>query len=133
MLLCDAAQSVGGKLYILGGGWTQLQAPPNVPVPMALAVRLLIPWDMANRQIPVRVVLVTSDGQPVDLGGGPIQAETIIEVGRPPGLEQGTPLDAMIAINLGGISLQAGRYVWELSVEGESAARASFQVLPGAR
>jgi hypothetical protein len=26
MLLCDAAQAVDGKLYVLGGGWSQLAA-----------------------------------------------------------------------------------------------------------
>jgi hypothetical protein len=130
MLLCDAAQGVGGKLYILGGGWSQLRTP-NTQVPMALAIRLAIPWDMANQPIPVRAQLVTSDGQPVNLGGGPIVAEATVEVGRPAGLERGTPLDAILAVNLGGIALAAGRYVWELRVSNEVRARAPFQVMPG--
>ena len=42
MLLCDAAQQQGGKLYILGGGWTTINFQ-QVPFNMALAIKLAIP------------------------------------------------------------------------------------------
>ena len=35
LLLCDHAQEVGGKLYVLGGGWSIYR---GTPVTMALAV-----------------------------------------------------------------------------------------------
>ena len=40
MLLCDAAQESGGKLYILGGGWSIIRTP-NTPTPMSLAMNYL--------------------------------------------------------------------------------------------
>jgi len=43
--LADAAQEVRGKLYILGGGWSV--TGPDVP-PMALAIKLDVPWSDAN-------------------------------------------------------------------------------------
>jgi len=37
MLLCDSAQAVGGKLYILGGGWTMLaKIQPRARMPLAV-------------------------------------------------------------------------------------------------
>lgn len=128
MLLCDAAESVGGKLYILGAGWSQVTTP-NTPMNMALAVKLSIPWDQANEPIGVQASLLNEDGKPVDLGAGPLSAGGDIEVGRPPGLRRGTPLDAPFVLNFAGIALPPGGYVWELEVDGAVKARAPFRVL----
>ena len=46
MLLADVAQAVAGKLYVLGGGWSMMGSGPT---PSALAVKIDIPWDQANR------------------------------------------------------------------------------------
>lgn len=128
MLLCDAAESIGGKLYILGAGWSQIYTP-NAPTNMALAVKLSIPWNRANELINIRAWLLTEDGKPVDLGGGTVLAEGDIEVGRPPGLKRGTPLDAPFVLNFAGLTLQPGGYVWQLEIDGEVTARSPFRVL----
>ena len=128
MLLCDAAESIGGKLYILGGGWSQIYTP-DVPVNMALAVKLAIPWDRANDPIQIRASLLTEDGQLVNFGMGPVSTEGGIEVGRPPGLKRGTPLDAPLVLNFAGLTIQPGGYVWELEADGGVVARAPFRVL----
>lgn len=47
MLLCDAADSVNGKLYILGAGWSQLLFPDR-PANMSLAIKIAVPWDQAT-------------------------------------------------------------------------------------
>jgi hypothetical protein len=124
LLLCDAAQEVGGKLYILGGGWSVMAA--DTPTSMALAVKLSVPWDRANTRHKVVVDLLDADGGPVDLGEGPVRIEGEFEVGRPPGLKAGTPLDAPFVANFPGLALEPGSYVWELEVDGTSMARASF-------
>lgn len=129
MLLCDAAESIGGKLYILGGGWSQVQPPPGVPLNMALAIKLSIPWDQTNRPIGVRAVLLNEDGQPVAFPGGPLAAEGEFEIGRPPGWKPGTPLDAPFVMNFAGVDLGPGGYVWEFEVDGAVKARAPFRVL----
>lgn len=130
MLLCDAAQEVGGKLYILGGGWSVIWIP-NVPTPVALAVKLAVPWDETNRPHEVRAQLLTEDGEPVDVGAGPMAAGGNVEVGRPPGLKPGTAIDVPFALQFGAIPFSPGGYVWELEVNGDVVARTPFRVMPG--
>lgn len=131
MILCDAADESGGKLYVLGGGWAVIRAP-KIPVPMALAVKLSVPWDRSNRPFRVRAQLKDQDGDPVEIENvGPLFAEGDIEVGRPPGLKPGTPLDAPFVLKFGAPALDAGGYVWELEIDGTVMARAPFRVLEG--
>jgi hypothetical protein len=131
MLLCDSAQSVGGKLYILGGGWSHVSAgafPGGLM--MALAIKVAVPWDRANERIRIKLALVTDQGAPVDVDGNAIEAETELELGRPPGLRRGTPLDASLALNFAGLQLEVGGYVWRLEVDAIDKARIPFRVLP---
>lgn len=62
MLLADAAQEVNGKLYVLGGGWSV--TGPEVP-PMAIALKIDVPWNEANRRRQWELVLLDADGSPV--------------------------------------------------------------------
>ncbi len=123
MLLCDAAEAINGKLYILGGGWS-VTGP--APAPSSLAIRVEVPWTDANRRIPVRVELVTQDGDPVTIddplgNAQPIMASLEMEVGRPAGVIPGTPLDATVAFGIPPLPLATGsRYVWRLTIDGES-------------
>ncbi len=122
MLLADAAQEVGGKLYILGGGWSQ--TGPN-PSPFAIAIKLEIPWDRANHPYKLRLDLLDADGEPAQAPLGPeeemqpIRIDMDFETGRPPGLPPGTPLDGALAINFSPLPLEPGRrYQWRLTVDG---------------
>jgi hypothetical protein len=122
MLLADSAQVQGGKLYLLGGGWSV--AGPE-PIPMALAIKIDVPWDQANQQHKWAIALQTADGQPVigqtPEGERPIIIDGQFEVGRPPGLVPGTPIDLPMAINLGPLPIAPGsRYVWRLEIDGYS-------------
>src|SRR3970040_1316445 len=74
MLLADAADVVGGKLYVRGGGWSQRGAP-DVPTNMALAIKIDVPWDETNRRHQVVATLITADGEQVELNGEPIRAD----------------------------------------------------------
>lgn len=130
MLLCDAAQESGGKLYVLGGGWSVVRSP-GTPTAMALAIKISIPWDQANQKHSVKARLLTDDGESVHLGDGPVEASGGLEVGRPPGLKPGTPLGAPLAISFGSLALEPGGYVWELEIEGTAMARTPFRVLGG--
>lgn len=122
MILADYAVVSDGKLTIVGGGWSQ-----TGPEPSAFGIGLLIqvPWDQANTRHAFSVELVDSDGaevvlqteeedeQPVAFGGE-------FEVGRPPGLKPGTPLDFPVAVNSTPLPLDPGRYEWRLTIDGES-------------
>ena len=131
MLLCDSAQGVGGKLYILGGGWTQVSVPPQGGLVMGLAIKLAVPWDRANEQIPVLIRLLSDQGESVlDPDGNAIEAQTQLELGRPLGSQRGTPLDACLALNFVGLPLaEEGGYVWVLEADGNVKCRAPFRVV----
>jgi hypothetical protein len=132
MLLCDAAQAVNGKLYVLGGGWSMLtKLVPRTN--MSLAVKLSVPWSRANERLHVEASLVTDQGRHVTVTDEhgteqPVHAGGDLELGRPPGLRHGTPLDATFALNFEGLELDAGGYVWILRVGDQIAARTPFQV-----
>jgi hypothetical protein len=126
LILADAAQEVGGKLYILGGGWS-VTGPE--PTPMALAIKIGVPWDQANRRHQFKIMLLGEDGerpQILEPATGQPQAVDFefggdLEVGRPPGLPPGTEIDAAMAVTLAPIPLIPGRgYVWRLEINGES-------------
>lgn len=105
LLLCDFAQAAEGKLNIIGGGWS-VRGPGS---PMSVAVRIEVPWTEANRRHTWRLVLRGADGEPVmvetPVGPHPLEIKQTFEVGRPPGLPEGTPLDLNLAINFGGVPL----------------------------
>lgn len=122
MLLADAAQVADGKLYILGGGWS-VTGPE--PAPMALALKVEVPWDQANMRHEWMLTLSDQDGSPVFLptpeGDHPVELGGEFEVGRPAGLAPGTPIDLPLAINLAPLPLApGGRYCWQLAINGEA-------------
>jgi hypothetical protein len=120
MMLCDYAQVADGKLYIVGGGWSIINSGPTQA---AIALKLEVPWDQTNRKIPLTLTLLGEDGSPVTVPGPagdaqPIKIDAEFEVGRPPGLKKGTPIDVPLAINFGPLALTPGqRYSWELAVD----------------
>ena len=122
MLLADYAVVSDGKLTIVGGGWSQ-----TGPEPASFGIGLLIqvPWDQANTRAHLhgraprrgrrrgRARDDEDDEQPVAFGGE-------FEVGRPPGLKPGTPLDFPVAVNSTPLPLEPGRYEWRLTIDGKS-------------
>jgi hypothetical protein len=122
IMLADAAEAVNGKLYVLGGGWS-MTGPE--PAPMALAIKIEVPWDQTNQQHLCRLELIDSDGEPVTTetpeGDQPVVFEAGFEIGRPAGLKPGTPLDLPLAVTVPPLPLEAGgRSEWRLSIDGES-------------
>lgn len=128
LLLCDAAQEAQGKLFVLGGGWSELRRPDQ-PVNMALAIVVSVPWDQANTPLNIAAKLMTADGEQVELEGEPIEAVAQAEVGRPPGTKPGTDLDIALAPSFMGIVLPSGLYRWELFVNDQQEAVAPFRVI----
>jgi hypothetical protein len=119
MLLCDAAEAVGGKLYILGGGWSMTNP---ITAHSAIAIYIQVPWDQTNFGHRFRLELLDADGQPV-LGGEekPVMVEGNFEVGRPAGLKPGTPIDVPLALNVGPMRLPPdSRFEWRLTLDGET-------------
>jgi hypothetical protein len=132
MLLCDYAEEVGGKLYVMGGGWSHLRTP-NQPSNMALAIQISVPWNQANEPHDLTIRLVTGDGHPVQNEQGEnIELTGKVEVGRPPGLRPGSQLAVPLAARFNGLILEPGTYRWELEVDGAPLEDTTFDVIqPG--
>jgi hypothetical protein len=130
MLLCDAAQEVGGKLYVIGGGWTNL-VNPDMPASMALAVIIHFDWNEANKRQNIELELQTDEGEVVQVEEHPVRVSTGVEVGRPAGVKPGSEINAALASAFHGLALPAGGYVWLLRSGETLLARCPFTV--GAR
>jgi hypothetical protein len=118
LMLADAAQAVGGKLYILGGGWSILYAD----MPYAIALKIEVPWIEATAEHTFKLELLDADGQPVLGPDGETPMATVegtFQTGIPPGVRHGVPLDAVAAIPVPPIPLEAGHYYeWRLTIDG---------------
>jgi hypothetical protein len=122
MLLADAVQAVNGKLYVLGGGWSIIGPDPT---PSAIAVKVEVPWDEGNKKHRFRLALLDDDGHAVTIstpaGDRPVEIAGEFEAGRPAGLKAGTPLDVVLALNMGPLPLQAdARYVWRCWIDDQA-------------
>jgi hypothetical protein len=123
VILCDAAVAEpSGKVHMLGAGWSVTGAPTP---PHAVAVLMKIPWDLANQKLPVVLQLVDADGRAVVVSSPDGRSQTIesraeVEVGRPPGLAHGTPIDASFALTVQPMPLEPGRYEWRLEITDRS-------------
>ena len=65
-LLADAAQAVGGKVFVLGGGWNLFRAA-NYPAPVHLAVAMGLGFtsDEVGIKYPLNVVIADEAGVPI--------------------------------------------------------------------
>jgi hypothetical protein len=80
------------------------------------------PWDEANKKHRFRLALIDADGHPVTAptsgGDRPVEIAGEFEAGRPAGLKAGSPLDVVVALNIGPLPLQAdSRYVWRCWID----------------
>jgi hypothetical protein len=122
LLLADYAVVSDGKLTIVGGGWSQTGPEP---APFGIGLLIQVPWDQANTVHTFQVELLDADGEEVlieteDPEEQPVAFGGDFEVGRPPGLKPGTPLDFPVAMNSTPLPLEPGRYEWRLTIDGES-------------
>lgn len=122
MMLADYAAVTDGKLTIVGGGWSI--TGPDIP-PFSIALCIHVPWDRANEEHVLRLELLDADGRPVTIATEEseeaIAIDAAFEVGRPPGIKPGTPLEAMFAFNLSPPPPipPGGRYEWRLTIDGD--------------
>lgn len=130
MLLCDYAEVLNGKLYVMGGGWSKVIKNNERPfVNVTIAGMIYFQWNDANHRKNVDISLFTQDGQPVLQNDVPVQLRGPAEVGRPPGLVNGTEIELPIATRFEGLFLDAGRYEWRLSIDDERLATSVFDVM----
>lgn len=124
LILADSAQVQGEKLYMLGGGWSQIWAK-ELPAQhqMAVAAGILIPWMDTNARHQFKVVVRDEDGKAF----GEITGE--FEQGRPPGLPPGSTQRVMLAINMGIRIERPCEAVAELMLDGSLARSVPFRIV----
>lgn len=129
MVLCDAADVVNNKLYILGGGWTHLFAAGTRSA-HAVAMIFSFDWSEANKPHTVTIELRDEDGElvhdPDD--DSPVSKSTGIEVGRPPGSKPGSSFNVPTIFNLTNFEFASGGYEWSVQVNGAVMAKTPFRV-----
>src|SRR3990172_2955485 len=128
LILADAAQVVGGKLYLMGGGWDVLTVNSEFPRQQhcAIAAAFKVPWNETNQRHNVEIEIAHEDGRTL----GKIQGQ--IEVGRPPGIPLGSDQRAQLAAELNLKFETAGTYVIIPRIEGQEGSRVQFRVVAGA-
>jgi hypothetical protein len=124
LILADAAQVVGNKLYLLGGGWDVLTVSRPLPIqhPLAIAISVRVPWNETNQKHKFEVELVHEDGQSL------LKSSGQFEVGRPPGIRPGQDQRAQLAMSFGVKLEKGGTYVIIGRLEGLEQARTTFTV-----
>jgi len=127
MMVCDAAQAIGGKLYILGGAWERIvvpELPGRPPLPFFLAIGITVPWALANQRFVFCIDLLTEDGERLE---ELVQAE--LEAGRPPGMRPGSVTRIPMVGPAQPEFPTAGRYVFQAVINGEPARHIGIDVV----
>jgi hypothetical protein len=134
ILLCDAAQVIADKFYILGGGWTYLWIAPGTPQYVVAAIDIIVPWNLGNRRLQVSLDLITEDGEQVMAFDSPpdepevVMVDGTIVAGRGPMTREGADLHVPLAIPFRPVVFEPGGYVCELRIREELITRMGFQV-----
>ncbi|HYI62234.1 MAG TPA: hypothetical protein VEW93_10565 [Acidimicrobiales bacterium] len=121
VILADAAHAAEGKVSMLGAGWSLSRGVTA----MAVVVFIEVPWDQTDPDRRFTLELLDADGQAVRLRG-PKGTQTIIVEGtvkaeRPADLPHGIPIALPpLALQIGPLPLEPGRYVWRFSLDGET-------------
>lgn len=127
LILADAAQVVGGKLYVLGGGWDVLTM--NRPFPsqhrMAVAVSFRVPWVETNQKHNAQIELVTEEAKTL------FKIDAQFEVGRPPGIKGGQEQRMQVAADLAVQFDGPGTYELIVRLESQERTRTPFNVVAG--
>ncbi|NIA26097.1 MAG: hypothetical protein GWP04_11095 [Gammaproteobacteria bacterium] len=127
-ILADAVQAVGGKLYVLGGGWDTLFAsrfPARHPS-LGIGVRIRVPWGSVDEEFRLSVDLLDEDGHSAFGGKSIIQK---FRAGRPSGIPDGADVGVVRALTINGLVFpRAGGYSFVVSIDGAEAHRISFRV-----
>lgn len=127
LVLADAAEVVGNKLYLMGGGWDRISVHTDFPVAQhfGIAISVLVPWEETDKVHEFVMDVQSPDGKLL----ATVEAE--FEVGR---TADGRPRPQrwQFASSVD-LSLDSpGRYSVVIHLNGNQAAVQTFEVLSGA-
>ena len=128
-LVADAAQVVGAKLNLLGGGWNNLtiQNPDGIVPLIAVAGRIVVPLEEAENVHDLMIQLLDTEGSPI-IEHPPRM--TIAGV-RDDEFSENDPKEFAVpfAIDVFGLAFpRPGDYAFTISRGDEELARTSFRV-----
>ncbi len=132
LILADAAQVIGNKLYLLGGGWDRLGVNREFPIEhrCALAVSIRVPWNETNQKHTFEIEIISEDPHTEEpksmmkMGGQ-------FETGRPAGIPPGQEQRFQLAIEMGLKIENAGIKTIIARIEGQEMRRLTFNVVAG--
>jgi Family of unknown function (DUF6941) len=99
LILANHAEAHNGLLYVMGGGWTnvnQVVMPGSPPPPFhfGVALTVLVPWTETNKRHRAVVYMEPEDG-----GDPLLRIEAEFETGRPPGAVEGADQRVVLALS----------------------------------
>lgn len=127
LLLCDFAEVLNGKIYIMGAGWDRVMG--GMPINAALAILIQVPWEQTNQRHSIAMRLVTEDGAPVVVNDEPVVGGGEFEIGRPPGSTPGATSAVPLASRFPTVVFAPGRYRVEIEIDGSVEATRSIQAI----
>ena len=125
--VADHAEAINGKLYLHGGGWSDVAQPlgpdgqPGI-VHFAIAASIMLGWNETNRRFPFTITIVHEDGDEIAKIGAQLEA------GRPPGITIGTDFRNILAVQANISFPKTGRYDVRAELNGQ-ARQVTFRVL----
>ena len=125
LILANWAETTNGMLYIQGGGWDRILAPPKgQPISFSIAAGILVPWHLTNQENRFRLTFETGDGQELSrIEGG-------FNVGRSvkalPGQKFRTPFSARVMLN---VPEGEGAYLARMVVNGTITKEVAFYLV----
>ena len=128
LILADAAQVNGNKLYLLGGGWDRLTIRRPLPANhlMAVAAAFRVSWNETNQRHQWEIEVVDADGNSL----GKVAGE--LEVGRPAGVTPGQDQRLQIAVGMNLQLPREGTYSVVAKLSGGEERSFPFTVVQGA-
>jgi hypothetical protein len=135
MFLADKAETLNGKLYVMGGGWDRIfmpQIPGPLPIPISVAISIVVPWNLTNRRFKFALELTDADSNRLPLTPEQEVFSVDFETGRPPGLKPGSPQRTVLTVTLNpGLQFEKeGRYSFHGTIDGEELNRVNFDLVP---
>ncbi len=125
--VADAVQAVGGKLYVIGGGWDTLYVrgfPARHPT-MGIGIRIRVPWSNIE-EFRLSVDLVDEDG--TSLFRGRTLAQTI-KINRPSSMPAGSDMGIVRAFTFNNLAFpKEGGYAFRILVDDEEVSRLRFRI-----
>lgn len=128
LILADAVEALGGKLYMMGGGWDQIFVQTlEAPVSLQIACGVNVPYNDTDDEHTLTMNVADPDRNPV----GPALNLTF-RTGRSPNLARGAATHIPFAIKAGFMFPQHGEYVVVATVDArdQEGKRLSFYVKP---